>query len=40
MAESLGVTGVIGVEVQLVQLGTELGLFWKDAPAEAIGVIR
>ncbi|KAK3899487.1 hypothetical protein C8A05DRAFT_46455 [Staphylotrichum tortipilum] len=40
MAEPLGLIGVIGVAVQLVQLSTNLGLDWKDAPAEASTLIR
>ncbi len=35
MAEPLGLIGVVGVAVQLIQLSTQLGLDWKDAPAEA-----
>ena len=35
MAEPLGLIGVIGVAVQLIQLSTQLGLEWKDAPTEA-----
>ncbi len=34
MAEPLGIIGVIGVAVQLVQLSTKLGLDWKDTPTE------
>ena len=34
MAEPLGLIGVVGVAVQLIQLSTKLGLDWKDAPAE------
>ncbi len=35
MAEPLGLIGVIGVAAQLIQLTTQLGLDWKDAPSEA-----
>jgi len=35
MAEPLGLIGVVGVAVQLIQLSSQLGLDWKDAPAEA-----
>ncbi len=39
MAEPLGLIGVVGVAAQLIQLSTQLGLDWKDAPAEARGFI-
>jgi hypothetical protein len=35
MAEPLGIVGVIGVAVQLIQTCTELHSDWKNAPADA-----
>jgi hypothetical protein len=35
MAEPLGIIGVVGVVTQLIQIGAQFGLDWKDAPAEA-----
>ncbi|KEF58604.1 uncharacterized protein A1O9_06530 [Exophiala aquamarina CBS 119918] len=35
MADPFGVIGVIGVAIQIVQVGVQYGLDWKDAPAEA-----
>ena len=34
MADPFGIIGVIGVAVQIIQIGVQFGLDWKDAPAE------
>lgn len=35
MADPLGIIGVIGVAIQITQLGVQFGLDWKDAPDDA-----
>ena len=34
MADPLGIIGLIGVATQIVQIGVNFGLDWKDAPAD------
>ncbi|RYP69154.1 hypothetical protein DL771_006248 [Monosporascus sp. 5C6A] len=34
MADAFGIIGVIGVAVQIIQMGIQFGLDWKDAPAD------
>ncbi len=35
MADPFGIVGVIGVIGQIAQVAVQLGLDWKDAPADA-----
>lgn len=35
MADPFGIIGVIGVAAQIIQIGVQFGLDWKDAPADA-----
>src|SRR6266480_5156001 len=34
MADPFGIIGVIGVAAQIIQIGVQFGLDWKDAPAD------
>ena len=34
MADPFGIIGVIGVAAQIIQVGVQFGLDWKDAPAD------
>src|SRR3569833_2046112 len=35
MADPFGILGVIGVAAQIIQIGVQFGLDWKDAPDDA-----
>src|SRR6187549_600384 len=40
MADPFGIIGVIGVATQIIQIGVQFGLDWKDAPADARSFIN
>ncbi|RYP27804.1 hypothetical protein DL767_007516 [Monosporascus sp. MG133] len=40
MADPFGIIGVIGVATQIIQIGVQFGLDWKDVPADARSFIN
>ncbi len=39
MADPFGIIGVIGVATQIIQIGVQFGLDWKDVPADVKGFL-